>query len=97
MKLRKNNLCNNNRRQFDGGSKMIMLQIDGHGCVYSIDSEGALYMTPINENNSVRLDDWDEIDFLGLLGEEESIREEIEDVHQQLIEMNKAVGCYFKQ
>ena len=76
---------------------MIMLQIDGHGCVYSIDSEGALYMTPISENNSVCLDDWDEIDFLGLLGEEESIREEIEDVHQQLIEMNKAVGCYFKQ
>ena len=71
---------------------MIMLQIDGHGCVYSIDSEGALYMTPISENNSVCLDDWVEVEPVDELDDEV-----INEIHEKLIAFEKTNGTYFKQ
>ena len=70
---------------------MIMLQIDGHGCVYSIDSEGTLYMTPISESNSIRLDDWVEVEPVDELDDEV-----INEIHEQLIKLEKANGTYFQ-
>ena len=70
---------------------MIMLQIDGHGCVYSIDSEGTLYMTPISESNSIRLDDWVEVESVDELDDEV-----INEIHEQLITLEKANGTYFQ-
>ena len=70
---------------------MIMLQIDGHGCVYSIDSEGALYMTPVSESNSIRLDDWVEVESVDELDDKV-----INEIHEQLIKLEKANGTYFQ-
>ena len=70
---------------------MIMLQIDGHGCVYSIDSEGTLYMTPISESNSIRLDDWIEVEPVDELDDEA-----VNEIHEQLIKLEKANGTYFQ-
>jgi hypothetical protein len=70
---------------------MIILQIDGHGCVYSIDSEGTLYMTPISQSNSIRLDDWVEVESVDELDDNV-----INEIHEQLITLEKANGTYFQ-
>jgi len=70
---------------------MIMLQIDGHGCVYSIDSEGTLYTTPISESNSIRLDDWVEVESVDELDDKV-----INEIQEQLITLEKANGTYFQ-
>ena len=71
---------------------MIIYQPEGHGCVYSIDSEGTLYMTPVSESNSIRLDDWVEVEPVDELDDEV-----INEIHEKLIAFEKTNGTYFKQ
>ena len=68
------------------------------GCAYSIDSEGTLYYSPL-ENNSwtLQTDDWSEVDFMSLLGEEQNIQDTVNKCHEQLITMMKSVGEYFQK
>jgi len=75
---------------------MIIYKAESQGCAYSIDSEGALFYSPLYVNGTVNLDDWSEVDHLSLLGEEENFREEVESIHQQLIDISKLMGEYFQ-
>jgi len=75
---------------------MIVLTSENNGCAYSIDSEGTLFYTPQYQDGSINVEDWCEVDFMSLMGEEEDFRLEIDEVHQKLIEMSKAIGEYFQ-
>jgi len=52
-----------------------------HGCVYAIDGDALIY-TPMMTDDSydVNQDNWDEVDEMSLLGEEQHIRDHIEMV-----------------
>jgi hypothetical protein len=76
---------------------MIVLTSENNGCAYSIDSEGTLFYTPQYQDGSINVEDWCEVDFMSLMGEEEDFRLEIDEVHQKLIEMSKAIGEYFQK
>lgn len=76
---------------------MIVLTAENQGCAYSIDSEGTLFYTPKYQDGSVNLEDWVEVDLMSLMGEEENFRLEVDEIHQQLIEMSKAIGEYFQK
>lgn len=76
---------------------MIVLTSENNGCAYSIDCEGTLFYTPQYQDGSINVEDWCEVDFMSLMGEEEDLRLEIDEVHQQLIEMSKAIGEYFQK
>lgn len=75
---------------------MIVLTSENNGCAYSIDSEGTLFYTPQYQDGSINLEDWCEVDLMSLMGEEEDFRSEIDEIHQKLIEMSKAIGEYFQ-
>ena len=75
---------------------MIVLTCDDHGCAYSIDSEGTLYYTPQYNDGSINVEDWDEVDHMALLGEEDDIQALVEEVHEQLIVISKSIGEYYK-
>jgi len=75
---------------------MIVLTCDDHGCAYSIDSEGTLYYTPQYNDGSINVEDWDEVDHMALLGEEDDIQALIEEVHEQLIVISKSIGEYYQ-
>jgi len=75
---------------------MIVLTCDDHGCAYSIDSEGTLYYTPQYNDGSINVEDWDEVDHMALLGEEEEVQALVEEVHEQLIVISKSIGEYYK-
>ena len=68
---------------------MIIYIAENQGCAYSICSEGALYYTPLYQDGSVNVDDWSEVDFMSMFGEEEYLRFEVDDIHDKLISMNK--------
>ena len=76
---------------------MLMYQCDEHGCVYSIDSEGVLYVTPQFQDDTIDLTDWTEVDHMAMLGEEQSVRDVIDTVHEKLIAASKAMGEYFQR
>ena len=44
----------------------------------------------------MNVEDWSEVDMMNLMGEEESLRLEIDDIHEKLIAMNKAAGFYYQ-
>lgn len=69
---------------------------ENQGCAYSICSEGALYYTPLYQDGSMNVEDWTEVDLMSLMGEEENLRFEIDDIHDKLISMNKAAGFYYQ-
>jgi len=71
---------------------MITYQPENSKHVYSIDTEGTLYFTPVSESNAIRLDDWVEIEPVDEF-DDNSIRE----IQDALIAMNKAIGVYFQQ
>ena len=68
------------------------------GCAYSIDSEGTLYYSPL-ENNSwtLQTDDWSEVDLMSLSGEEQNIQDTVNKCHEKLITMMKSVGEYYQK
>jgi hypothetical protein len=73
---------------------MILYIPEGHGCAYSIDAEGELFYTPILEGGTLHMEETDVIDREDLSGH--CYEPDLEEVHQQLIAMNKAVGFYFQ-
>ena len=75
---------------------MIILTADNQGCAYSVDSEGTLYYTPQYQDGSINLEDWCEVDLMHLLGEDENLRLEVDNIHNQLIGLSKAIGEYFQ-
>ncbi len=75
---------------------MNILLCEDHGCAYSIDSEGTLFYTPLNQDNTIDTSDWIEVDLLSILGEEQEIQDLINEVHEKLITMMKSVGEYFQ-
>ena len=75
---------------------MIILTAEDHGCAYSVDSEGTLYYTPQYRSGSINLEDWSEVDLMHLLGEDENLRLEVDNIHNQLIGLSKAIGEYFQ-
>ena len=70
---------------------------ENQGCAYSIDSEGTLFYTPQYQDGTVNLEDWSEVDLMSLMGEEENLRCEVDEIHEKLIAMSKAIGEYFQQ
>jgi len=48
------------------------------------------------EEGRVDTEDWCEVDFMSMLGEEESIRNEVNRIEEELITLNKAVGWYYQ-
>ena len=66
---------------------MLLYIPEGHGCAYSIDTEGELFYTPLNTNNELKLEETDFVD---------DYDEEVKEIHEQLIEMYKIAGLYFK-
>ena len=75
---------------------MIILTADNQGCAYSVDSEGTLFYTPQYQDGSINLEDWCEVDLMHLLGEDENLRLEVDNIHNQLIGLSKAIGEYFQ-
>ena len=76
---------------------MIILTSDKQGCAYSIDSEGALYYTPMYVGGGIETQDWSEVDLMSLMGEDDNIRLEVDEIHEQLIAMSKAIGEYYRR
>lgn len=76
---------------------MIILTSDNQGCAYSIDSEGTLYYTPMYVTGGIETEDWSEVDLMSLMGEDENLRLEVDQIHEQLIAMSKAIGEYYQQ
>ncbi len=83
-------------RLYQNWTIMNMLLCEDHGCAYSIDSEGTLFYTPLNQDNTIDTSDWIEVDLLSILGEEQEIQDLINEVHEKLITMMKSVGEYFQ-
>jgi len=69
---------------------MIILSSEEKGCAYSICSEGALYYTPMYKDGSINLEDWIEVESVDELDDEE-----VNEIHEKLISMMKAVGWSF--
>ena len=76
---------------------MIVLTAENQGCAYSIDSEGTLCYTPKYQDGSINLEDWCEVDLMSLMGEDENLRLEVDQIHEQLITISKAIGEYFQK
>jgi hypothetical protein len=74
----------------------IILTSEQHGCAYSIDSEGTLFYTPMLQGGGIETEDWIEVDYLAMLGEEKEVQDVINTVHEQLITLNKALGWYYQ-
>ena len=73
---------------------MILYIPEGHGCAYSIDSEGELFYTPILEGGTLQLEETDLVDYYDAVDNE--CENEINEIHDKLIELNKTAGFYFK-
>lgn len=74
---------------------MILYIPEGHGCAYSIDAEGEMFYTPILEGGTLYMEETDVVDREDLPGY--CYEPDLEEIHSQLIAMNKAVGFYFQQ
>ena len=75
---------------------LIILTSEEHGCAYSIDSEGTLFYTPMLQGGGIETMDWIEVDHMSLLGEEKEVQDVINNVHEQLITLNKSIGWYYQ-
>ena len=65
---------------------MILYTPEDHGCAYTIDTEGTLYYIPIHTNGTINLEEVCECDYT----------EELNDVHEKLIQMMKSIGEYYQ-
>jgi hypothetical protein len=73
---------------------MILYIPEGHGCAYSIDSEGAMYYTPLLEGGTLYLEETAEVECENLYGG--CYEPELQEIQDKLIAMNKSAGFYFK-
>ena len=69
---------------------MIIYQPEGHGCAYSIDSEGTLYFSPIECDGTLNTTDWDFVESVDELDEEF-----LTEIQNKLISFEKTNGTYF--
>ena len=76
---------------------MNILLCEKLGCAYSIDSEGTLYYTPMYVGGGIETQEWSEVDLMSLMGEDENLRLEVDQIHEQLITISKAIGEYFQK
>jgi hypothetical protein len=71
----------------------ILLIPENHGCAYSIDTEGELYYAPQYQDGTVNVEEFDFVDYESMDDDE---RNEVEKVHNQLIDVMKTLGYYYK-
>ena len=72
---------------------MLFYTSPDHGCVYTI-IDNALFYTPIYQDDTVNLgdDDWVEVDFMSLMGEEQFYMDEITEIERKLLAANEAMS-----
>jgi len=70
---------------------MILLAPEDRAHVYTVDSEGTLYSMPINSDGSINFNDIIEVECVDELDDEN-----VNEIHEKLISMMKAVGWYFQ-
>ena len=69
-------------------NQLIIYTTDDLKRAYSIDDEGTLYYTRINKFGVMKLDDWDFVDV-------DEMDEELTEIQNKLIAMNKVNETYF--
>ena len=74
---------------------MILYIPEGHGCAYSIDSEGELFYTPFLEGGTLYLEETAPVDYDDLY--EGCYEPELQMIQQKLITMMKSIGEYFQK
>jgi hypothetical protein len=74
---------------------MILYTPEDHGCAYTIDTEGTLYYIPIHSNGILNFGELCEVDYEEL--RDGGYEDEVQEVHQKLIQMMKSVGEYYIQ
>ena len=74
----------------------IILTSEERGLAYSIDSEGTLFYTPMYQGGGIETMEWNEVDHMAMLGEEKEVQDVINNVHEQLITLNKSLGWYYQ-
>lgn len=74
---------------------MILYSPEDHGCAYTIDTEGTLYYIPIHSNGILNFGELCEVDYEEL--RDGGYEDEVQEVHQKLIQMMKSVGEYYQQ
>jgi hypothetical protein len=65
---------------------MILYTPEGHGCAYSIDTEGTLFYIPIHTNGTINLNEIAEVEY----------DEDLQEIHEKLITMIKSIGEYYQ-
>jgi hypothetical protein len=65
---------------------MILYTPEGHGCAYSIDTEGTLFYIPIHTNGTINLNEIAEVEY----------DEDLQEIHEKLIGMIKFIGEYYQ-
>jgi hypothetical protein len=73
---------------------MILYTPEGHGCAYSIDTEGTLFYIPIHTDGTINLNEIDEVDTYDLI--DSGYEDEVKEVHEKLISMIKSIGEYYQ-
>jgi hypothetical protein len=73
---------------------MILYTPEGHGCAYSIDTEGTLFYIPIHTDGTINLNEIDEVDTYDLI--DSGYEDEVKEVHEKLINMIKSIGEYYQ-
>ena len=73
---------------------MILYTPEGHGCAYSIDTEGTLFYIPIHSDGTLNLNEIDEVDYYDLI--DSGYEDEVNEIHEKLISMIKSIGEYYQ-
>jgi len=73
---------------------MILYTPEGHGCAYSIDTEGTLFYIPIHSDGTLNLNEIDEVDYYDLI--DSGYEDEVNEIHEKLIAMIKSAGEYYQ-
>jgi hypothetical protein len=73
----------------------IFVTVPDHGCVYTVCTEGELFYAPMYQNGTVNFEEFDVVDLMSLMGEEEY--NQIVEIQNKLIDMMQHAGLYFKQ
>jgi hypothetical protein len=72
---------------------MILKLEDGHGCAYTIDDEGTLYYIPLTSKNNLNLDELAEVDLFNM---DEDDRDDVSQIHNDLIALAKTAATYYQ-
>ena len=70
----------------------VFLTAEEHGCVYTVDSEGELFYTPLYQDGSANLEEFDFVDF----EESDAGDEQLEEIQEVLCKMMQVAGLYFR-